>query len=183
MTRRLLLLALLLLAPAGRARAEGHTHQHPDVTFRIDQALLEAPAMREAVTKAVKGKIRGLHIGFKEDGLHIGGKYVVPIIGGLDFEAVVGFVWIGPDAFDLRVHKITVFAIDITSTVLEIVQTQLTQALNGVCTFKLYGQLPDGTRAVRVTTDVKALMPALPALQLSGINTRDKTLILKLKMP
>src|SRR6185295_19943897 len=121
MTRRLLLLALLLLAPAGRARAEGHTHQHPDVTFRIDQALLEAPAMREAVTKAVKGKIRGLHIGFKEDGLHIGGKYVVPIIGGLDSEAVVGFVWIGPDAFDLRVHKITVFAIDITSTVLEIV--------------------------------------------------------------
>lgn len=180
--KRLLLAAALLLS-AARGFAETHEHKHPDVAIRIDQALLETQAVRDAEREAVAGKLKELQLGIKDDGLHIKAKYPILIIGSIDFEAVVTFVWVAPNVFEARLHQIKVFSVDLTRMVLSSVQADLSEALKGVCSFQRLGAAPDGSQVLRVTTDMKAMLPALPALQLSGITTRDKVLILKAKIP
>lgn len=175
-------LALLLSRPA--AAHEGHSHAHPDVAIRIDQALLETPAVVEAQRRALEEKIKGFKLELKEDGLHASGKYRVPVFPDVKFEAVAAFVWTGPNVFEVRVRKLVVFGfINVTKQVLEGIRKALEESLDRVCSFRELGEAADGSRALQVTVDMKALMPTLPSLYLSGITTRDKVLILKARLP
>lgn len=170
----------LLAAPA---RGQDHAHGHPDVAIRIDQALLELDWIVDAERRALRGKIDDFKVELKEDGLHASGKYKIPILPDVRFETVAAFVWTGPNVFEIRVRKIKVLFFNVTGMVVETIEGRLRDSLQGACAFQRLGELSDGSHALRVTVDMKALMPSLPTLALSGITTRDQVLILKARLP
>ena len=180
---KLLALALLLAAaPAARAD-DAHGHDHPDMAIRIDQALLETPAVVEAERKAVGDKIKDFSLHIKEDGLHVSGGYRVPIISSIRFDATVNLVWTAPNAFELRVHKIKILVFDVTKTVVDVVQKGLGKSLSGFAVFEYAGEREGGVQVLRARVDMSRLMPAVAGLSLSGITTRENVLILKAKLP
>lgn len=181
----LLSAALALLPAAGPASAhEGHAHEHPDVAIRIDEALLESPAVVEAQQRALEDKIRDFKLLLREDGLHAKGKYRVPILPDVSFEAVAAFVWVRPDVFHVRVRKFKVLGfIDATQRVLDAMQKALEESLKDAVSPNQLGEDRDGSRVLEVTVDLKKVLPLLPGLYLSGITTRDKVLILKARLP
>jgi hypothetical protein len=176
-------LAFAAVFALGLAPARAQDHAHPDVAIRIDQAALELPEIVAAERKALAGKINNFSLELKDDGLHTSGDYRVPILPDVHFEAVTSFVWRGPNVFELRVHKVRVLFFNVTRTVLDTVRGRLEQTLKGAFSFQDLGEQPDGSQALRVTVNMSALMPALPALVLSDITTRDKLIIFKARMP
>jgi hypothetical protein len=176
-------LAVLLLVPQARAH-QGHPQSHPDVAIRIDQALLETQAVLDAQRRALDGKIRNFKLEIQEDGFHFSGKYRVPILPDVAFHAVASLVWTAPNEFEVRVQKLVVWGLfNVTKQVLDAVQSGLKEALQNVCTFHRLGERPDGSHAMKVTVDMKAMMPTLPTLFLSGITTRDRVIIFKAQLP
>jgi hypothetical protein len=175
---------LAALLASGAAAHSGHGHEHPDVAVRIDQALFETPAVVDAQRRALEDKVRGFKLELKDDGLHASGKYRIPVLPDAGFEAVAAFAWTGPNVFEVRVRKLTVYGfINATRQVLDAIEKALGETLQNVCRFRQLGEGPDGSRALEVTVDMRALLPALPGLYLSGIKTRDKVLILKAQLP
>lgn len=178
------LLLTLALAPAGaQDDPRSHDHDHPDLAVRIDQNALELPAIADAIRQATDDDIRKFRLEMKEDGFHASGDYKVPILGGIHFKTVASFVWKGPNVFEVRIRKTKVLIFDVTGKVVEAVEAALRETLDKVCNFQRLGRQGDGSHALRVTVDMKALMPTLPKLFLSGISTRDKVFVLKAKLP
>ena len=57
---------------------------------------------------------------------------------------------------------------------------QLAVRLSGVCTFKYVGEEKDHSRAMEVTVDPKALLPAFPDLHLVGVDVREREFLMKI---
>ena len=88
---------------------------------------------------------------------------------------MVDFVTTGVDVFEVRVRELEVAGIDLqflTKFVLESMKTRLDSALKGICTFKYVGEEGDHSRALEVTVEPKALVPAFPDLHLVDVDVR-----------
>ncbi|MBI4346341.1 MAG: hypothetical protein HY553_05775 [Elusimicrobia bacterium] len=178
-----LLLVLFLAIAGAQDDPQTHDHEHPDLAVRIDQAALELPAIADAIRQATDDDIRKFRLELKEDGLHASGDYRLPILGGIHFKTAASPVWKGPNVFEVRIRKTKVLIFDVTGRVVDAVEAALRETLDKVCTFQRLGRQADGSHSIRVTVDMKGLMPTLPRLFLSGISTRDKVLVLKAKLP
>ncbi|MFI5348386.1 MAG: hypothetical protein ACHQ2Z_02485 [Elusimicrobiota bacterium] len=154
----------------------------PSVILRLNQALFESAEVVAAEGRDMDSRIRNFALEFKEDGLHASGEWRTLGLIHIPFDAIIGFVWISPDVFEIRVSELEIAGIDLkvlTKIALETVRKRLDAAMKGICTFEYVGEEKDRSRAMRVTVNVPALLPAFPDLRLTGIVSRDKELLLK----
>jgi len=171
-------------ASTGTAKVE--PRKPPLVVLRLNQALFESEALLSAEAKVMAGRARDFGMAFKDDGLHIFGRWRVPLLPDVPFRAVLDFVWVAPGVFDIRVRDLAIEHVELrflTKLVLEAVQRRLEGLFSGACKFQYMGEEADGARAVRATIAMPSLLPAFPGLSLTGIATRDQELILKAGRP
>ena len=93
------------------------------------------------------------------------------------------FVSTATDVFEIRVRDIKIAGLDfefVSKFVLESLRKKLNHALKGICKFKYAGTETDHSRALQVTVDPKALIPAFPDLHLVGVDVRDREFLLKI---
>jgi hypothetical protein len=163
--------------------AKGAPGAPPSLVIRLNQSFFESEAVVGAEAKELGGKIRNFGLEFKEDGLHAHGRWHIPIFPDIPFGAVLKFVWISPNVFELRVERIKIEHIDMKSLaglVLDLAKGRLNKSLNGACTFQYISKEEDGSRALRVTINMPLLVPAFPDLNLTGIVTKDRELLMKI---
>lgn len=150
--------------------------------IRLNQSLFESEAVVAAEAKDVNTKVQGFGMSIQEDGFHVHGKYRLPLVPNLPFGAVLKFVWMGPNVFELRVEKIKIAHVSVkplAGEVLSVATARLNKSLKGACSFQYIGKEEDGSRAVRVTLDMAKMLPAFPDMTLTNIVTKDRELILK----
>lgn len=95
----------------------------------------------------------------------------------------MNFVTTKPDVFEVRVEEVKVAGINfgfLEKFILESMEHRLDQSLKGMCTFKYIGEEKDGARALEVTVDPKALVPAFPDLHLIEVDVREREFLLKI---
>jgi hypothetical protein len=154
----------------------------PSVIIRLNQALFESADVVAAERKDMDPRIRDFELELKEDGIHISGAWRTLGLIDIPFETVLDFVWTAPDVFEMRVRELEIADIDLqilTKTVLESVKNRLDSSMKGLCAFEYVGERADRSRAMRVTLNMRRMLPAFPGLRLTGIDTRDKELLLK----
>ena len=164
----------------GTARAGDKTA--PLVILRINQALLESAEVVAAEGRSMDPRIRRFALELKEDGLHVSGEWRTFGLISIPFDTVLDFVWTAPDVFEMRVRELEIAGVDLqalTKIVLEAAKKRLDSSLKGICSFQYVGEEKGRSRAMRVTVNMPALLPAFPDLRLTGIVTRDKELLLK----
>jgi hypothetical protein len=86
------------------------------------------------------------------------------------------------NVFEIRVRDVRFAHINLASLtkfVLEAAKNRLDRTLKGICTFQYVGEEKDHSRAVRVTVNMAAFLPAFPKMNLTGIAVREKELLLK----
>ena len=158
----------------------------PSVILRLNQALFESADVVAAEARDMDPRIRNFALELKEDGLHVSGEWRALRLINIPFDTIIDFVWMAPDVFELRVREFEIADIDLkvlTKIVLEAVKKRLDVSLKGICAFEYVGEEHDRSRAMRVTVNMPALLPAFPDLRLTGIVTRDKELLLKAGRP
>jgi hypothetical protein len=155
----------------------------PAVMMRLNQAIFESKALAETEKKEMDSDIHDLRMTFKEDGLHISGSKRTFLFISVSFDTVLDFVSTGPDAFDVKLRKLSVAGLDIdfmSKTVLLAVRRRLHHALKGVCHFKYGGEDADHAHVLRVTVEPRQLIPAFPDLHLVGVDVRDGDFIMRI---
>ena len=173
--------------PETTGTAAPKTHPHtprppPDILIRLNQALLESKVIVDSEKQDMNEHIRNFAMDFKEDGIHVSGDWHEPLLPQIPFNAIVDFVWTADNNFEIRVREVKVAHINLTSLtkiVLESAKNRLDKTLKGICTFQYVGEEKDHSRAVSVTVNMPALLPAFPKLTLTGIRIKEKELILK----
>ena len=158
----------------------------PSVILRLNQSLFESADVVAAEARDMDPRIRNFALELKEDGLHVSGEWRALRLINIPFDTVLDFVWTAPDVFEMRVREFEVADIDLkalTKIVLEAVKKRLDVSLKGICAFEYVGEKNARSRAMRVTVNMPALLPAFPDLRLTGIVTRDKELLLKAGRP
>ena len=158
----------------------------PDVVIRLNQALLESKAVLDAEQQSMNKHIRNFSLDFKEDGIHVSGGWHEFLLPQIPFTAIVDFVWVSSNTFDIQVREVQVAHIELrelTRLVLEAAKNRLDKTLKGACTFQYMGEEKDRSRAIRVTVNMPALLPAFPKLSLTGIRIKERELILKTGRP
>lgn len=161
----------------------------PDVVIVLRQELFQTTAFSEATDENLPKNVEDLSLRLRPEGIHASGRYDLPIVPRFldpDFEALIDLVWVEPNKFDIRVRRLKVSFVNLTvltKTLLGIVKDRFDRLLEGACTFQYVGRQEDGSRAVRVTVDMAALMPALPHLKIVGVETGDKELRLMAGSP
>jgi hypothetical protein len=88
--------------------------------------------------------------------------------------------------FEIRVRDVRIAHINLTPLtrfVLEAAKNRLDRTLAGSCSFQYVGEEKDRSRAIRVTVNMSALLPAFPKMNLTGIAIREKELLLKAGKP
>ncbi|MFI5348759.1 MAG: hypothetical protein ACHQ2Z_04380 [Elusimicrobiota bacterium] len=158
----------------------------PSVILRLNQSLFESADVVAAEARGMDPRIRNFALELKEDGLHVSGEWRALRLITIPFDTIIDFVWTAPDVFELRVREFEIADIDLkllTKIVLEAVKKRLDVSLKGICAFEYVGEEKDRSRAMRVTVNMPALLPAFPDLRLTGIVTRDKELLLKAGRP
>lgn len=163
--------------------AKGVPGTPPSLVIRLNQAFFESEAIVGAESREMGSKIRNFGLDFKEDGLHAHGRWHIPIFPDIPFGAVIKFVWISANVFELRVERVKIEHIDVKSLaglVLDLAKGRLNKSLNGACTFEYINKEADGSRALRVTINMPLLVPAFPDLNLTGIVTKDRELLMKI---
>lgn len=154
----------------------------PSLIMRLNQALFESEAVVAAEKKQMGSKLRDFEIAFKDDGLHVSGKWHA-FLFSVPFDTIVDFVSTAPDTFEARVREVQVAGMDfafLTKFVLESTKKRLDQSMQGICTFDYVGEEKDHSRALRVTVDPKRLVPAFPNLHLVAVDVRDREFLLKI---
>ncbi len=71
----------------------------------------------------------------------------------------------------------------LSGLVLESLKRRLDRSLKGVCSFEYAGEEKDRSRAMRVSVDPKALLPAVPGMHLVGVDVRENEFLLKIGRP
>jgi hypothetical protein len=154
----------------------------PALVMRLNQSLFESREVLDTEKKDM-GNIRNLNFQLKEDGLHVSGQWHTFFVINVPFDTVVDFVSTGADVFEVRLRDVAVAGIDLefmSKFVLESMKKRLYQALKGICHFKYVGEEKDHSRALQVTVDPKALVPAFPDLHLVGVDVQDGEFLLKI---
>jgi hypothetical protein len=154
----------------------------PDVVIKLDQALLESDDVLGAEKADMSSRVKDLKLELLEDGLRATGKWYSPLLVHLPFEALVDFVWVGPNQFELRVRDVKVSFLDVTvlaRLILDAAKGRMERSLKGVCRFDYAEREKGFTRVLRATVDMPKLLPALPGLTLTDVDTRDGALVLK----
>lgn len=158
----------------------------PSLIVRLNQALFESDEVLAAEKKDMGGRIRNFSVTMRDDGLHVAGEWKTPLLLVVPFDTIVDFVPSGVDRFDMKVRELKVAQLELevlSGLVLESLKRRLDQSMKGVCSFEYVGVEADRSRALRVTVDPKALIPAFPDLHLVGVDTRDRELLLKIGRP
>lgn len=154
----------------------------PSLIIRLNQALLESDAVIDSEKKEMGTNLHDFKMDLEDDGLHVSGKYKALLVS-IPFDTVVDFVSTGPDVFEARVRDIEVAGIDVeflSGFILEAVKRRLHQSLKGLCHFKYIGEEEDDARALQVTVDPKAIVPAFPDLHLINVDVRKREFLLKI---
>ena len=172
--------------PTPRHGHRPHTAERPPfIVIRLNQAILESQAIVDAEKGEADSRVRRLSLDLREDGIHIKGDWRLTIIP-IPFETTLQLVWTGPNVFEIRVSEIKVVHLDIkpiARIVLDVFKRRLDRTLKGVCAFQYIGEEKNGTLAVRAGVDMTHLLPAFPKLALTGVQVKDKELLLKAGAP
>lgn len=171
---------------AAHGPAKHAVQQPPAVVIRLNQALLESKAVLDAEKQDMSKHIRNFALDFMEDGIHVNGDWHEPLLPQIPFTSVVDFVWVSTNTFDIQVREVKVAHIELrelTRLVLEAAKNRLDKTLKGDCTFRYIGEEKDRARAIRVTVNMPAMLPAFPKLALTGIRIKERELILKTGQP
>jgi hypothetical protein len=158
----------------------------PAIIVRLNQSLLESEEVISQEKAAVGANLRGFSIQLKEDGLHASGRWKSFLFFSIPFDTVVDFKTTGTDVFEVRVRKMDVAGLNVeflSKYVLDSIHQRLDQSLKGICTFKDLGKSADDSRALQVTVDTKALVPAFPDLHLIDVDIRNQEFLLKMGHP
>lgn len=171
-------------APPVFSTSTAHAPQKmpPSVVIRLNQALFESTEVLAAEQKSLGSGMRNFGLKFHDDGLHVHGEWKSPLLVHVPFRTTIEFVWTAPDEFEMRVRRADVAGLDVEAVsglILELAKKRLEQSMKGVCSFQYVGKESDGSRALRATVNMAALLPAFPKLHLTGIDTRDNELLLK----
>jgi hypothetical protein len=154
----------------------------PALIMRLNQALFESEEVLAAEKKDM-GSLRKIDFQLTDDGLHVSGSWHSFLFLSFPFDTVVDFVSTQPDTFEVRVRELKVAGINfefLTSFLLESMKKRLNHAMKGICKFKYVGVESDHSRALQVTVDPKALVPAFPDLHLVAVDVRDREFLLKI---
>jgi hypothetical protein len=154
----------------------------PALIMRLNQSLFESSEVLDAEKKEMGSNLRNMAIHLKDDGLHVSGEWHKLFLT-IPFDTIVDFVTTGIDVFEVRVRELDVAGIDfefMTKYVLEIMKKRLDTTLRGSCSFKYVGEEKDHSRALEVTVNPKALVPAFPDLHLVNVDVRDQEFLLKI---
>jgi hypothetical protein len=158
----------------------------PFIIMRLNQTLFESEAIAELEKKDMGSKLRNINFGLKDDGLHVTGAWHTLIFFSIPFDVNVDFVTTGVDVFEVRLRKLDVAGIDLefmSKFILDSIKKRLDQTLKNICTFKYVGEEKDHSRALEVTVEPKALVPAVPDLHLVAVDVRDQEFLLKIGRP
>jgi hypothetical protein len=154
----------------------------PSLIMRMNQSLFESKALVETEKQDMGSNLRNMQFNLKDDGLHVSGEWH-KLFFNVGFDTLVDFVTTGVDVFEIRVRKLDVAGIDLgflRKFVLEAMKKRLDNTLKKICTFKYIGEEKDDSRALQVTIDPKALVPAFPDLHLVDVDVRDHEFLLKI---
>ena len=118
----------------------------------------------------------------KADGLQVGGKYhklglTIP------FDTTAEFQTTGTAVFEVRIREVDLDGIDVeflNGFILDSLKKRLDQSLKNICTFRENGSNSDHNRALEVTVDSKALIPALQGFHLVDVDISDREFLLKI---
>jgi hypothetical protein len=157
----------------------------PSLIIRLNQSLFESAAVMAAEKKDMGPKIRNFEVTLREDGLHVSGEWKALLVH-IPFDTVVDLASTGTDSFDLKVRELKVADIELealSGLVLESLKKRLDSSMKGVCAFSYVGEEKDRSRALRVTVDPKALLPAVPGMHLVDVDIREREFLLKLGRP
>jgi hypothetical protein len=157
----------------------------PALILKLHQALFESVAVVSAEKKSMPAKMEDLDLQFKDDGLHISGKWKT-FFFDVPFDTIVDFVTTATDVFEVKVRQVEVAGMDVeflAKYALQAVEKRLDAMLKGRCTFEYLGTEKDKARALRVTVDPAKLVPAFPDLHLLDVEIRERLFILKIGKP
>jgi hypothetical protein len=171
-----------VVPPKAPASKRAGTKIAPSLIMRMNQSLFESKAVVETEQKDMGSNLRNMQFNLKDDGLHVSGEWHKLFIS-VGFDTLVDFVSTGPDVFEVRVRKLDVAGIDLgflRKFVLESMKKRLDARMKGICKFKYIGEESDESRALQVSVDPKALVPAFPELHLVDVDVRDHEFLLKI---
>ena len=161
------------------------SNSKPAIILKIRQALFESKAVLEAEKKSMPAKLSDLDLQFKDDGLHISGKWKT-FFWNVPFDMTVDFVSKEVDVFDVKVRKVDVGGLDLeflAKYALEMVQKRLELMFKDRCKFEYVGTEKDQSRTLRVTADPAKLVPAFPDLHLLEVDIRERVFLMKIGKP
>jgi hypothetical protein len=178
-------LAVTPVAVSANAAAPPRTGMKtaPSLIMRLNQSLFESTDVIATEKKDMGSNIRNLNFQLKEDGLHVSGQWHTFLFLSIPFDTVVDFVSTAPDVFEVRLRDLAVAGIDLefmSKFVLEAMKKRLYHTLKGICKFKYVGEEKDKSRALQVSVDPKALVPAFPDLHLVDVDVREGEFLLKI---
>ena len=161
------------------------TKAKPALILKIHQTLFESEAVLKAERAKIPSKLKDLDLQFKDDGLHISGKWST-FFWNVPFDTTVDFVTEKVDIFDVKVRDVEVAGMDmefLAKYALEMVKQRLDMMFKGRCTFEYVGVDKDKARTLRVTVDPSKLVPAFPDLHLLDVDIRERVFLMKIGNP
>ncbi|MBI3550913.1 MAG: hypothetical protein HY077_00220 [Elusimicrobia bacterium] len=189
---------LCLLSPActlPRARAEVPAPLRPDLVLRLNQELFETQGVQEALDAGKRRLDPGFHdafLDFRNDGIHL--KFTQSLLWKeFEFDIILRLLWTGRNTFEAHLQKFDVsgklllfhFKVDLKTLKAQLFQffkLNIQVVLLDAIDLKYVGNTADQSLVFRGTVNVGKLVP-LPAaadLDLSGIQTQDRLLVLEL---
>ena len=157
----------------------------PALILKLRQALFESVAVVNAEKKSLPSKLTDLDLQFKDDGLHVSGKWHT-FFWNVPFDTIIDFVSTGVDVFEVKVRAVEVAGMDMefmAKYALQAVEKRMDAMMKGRAKFEYIGTEEDKSRALRVTVDPAKLVPAFPDLHLVDVDVREREFIMKIGQP
>lgn len=153
----------------------------PSLQIRMNEAIFNSKVVVEAEKTKMSEDIKNFEVSFKEDGIHVSGKWRKYLFN-IPFDSTVDFVSTGPDVFEVRLRQLRVYGMSLkflTKYALDAMKNRLDQALKGICTFEYLGDKEE-SKVLQVTVTPKNLVPAFPDLHLVDVDVRDRNFTLRI---
>lgn len=154
----------------------------PALLVRLSESIFDSKAITDLEKSEAASDFTDMSLSFEDDGLHVNGHRKFLFLFRPSFSAIVDFEPVRPDVFDVKLRDAAVAGIDVgflENYALESVKRRLNHVLKGLCRFRYIGEQKDHSRALRVTVDPAALVPAVPGLHLLNVDIREKEFLLK----